>query len=55
MEHYLFGIKVSKKELLIKELKVEHFLSSPNVAKINNSQDSRAFENRGHFIAISNT
>ena len=33
MEHYLFGIKVSKKELLIKELKVEHFLSSPNVAK----------------------
>lgn len=52
LEHYLFGVKVSKRELLLKELEVKHFLSSPNMAKINNSQDSRAFENRGHFLLL---
>ena len=37
--HYPFG-----------ELVVEHFLSSPNVAKRGQNLDLKRYENRGHFL-----
>ena len=53
--HSLFGIPVYKKEFARGELRVEHFLSSPNVAKRGQNFDLKRYENRGHFLLILRT
>lgn len=50
--HKLFWIPIWKKSYELKEngsLTVEHFMDSPNVAKIEGKQDLRAFQNQGYY------
>ena len=50
IKHHFFGIKFTNKIQNIQQINVEHFLSSPNMAKINTNDKTKSFENRGHFI-----
>ncbi len=53
--HRLFWIPVFKKRYLLKDSKsfqVQHYLSSPNQAKIDGNQDHRAFQNQGYYNLI---
>jgi hypothetical protein len=50
--HKLFWIPIWKKTYKLKNpdsLLVEHFLDSPNVAKIDGKQELRAFQNQGYY------
>ncbi len=52
IKHKLFWIPVYKKCFDLKNpdsLFVEHFLDSPNVAKIDGKQELRAFQNQGYY------
>lgn len=47
-----FGVLMLRKKLTLKSedaLFVEHFLDSPNVAKMKNDPSLRGFENKGHY------
>ncbi len=50
IKNNIFGITYSKKIIQIKGLSVNHYLSSPNMAKINSETKTKPFENRGHFV-----
>ena len=50
LKHRFFGFSLIQKTYSITKLDVEHFLSSPNVAKINKNEKTKSFENRGHFL-----
>ena len=50
--HKVFWIPFIKKNHRLKSktsFLIEHYLDSPNMAKINGDQDMRAFQNQGHF------
>lgn len=50
--HRLFFIPVWTKKIMLDSsdaFSVDHFLDSPNVAKINPQAETRGFENKGHF------
>lgn len=52
LTHRLFWIPVWKRSYELKEkdsLSVEHFMDSPNVAKIEGKQELRAFQNQGYY------
>ena len=46
----VFSVPFHSKKIDIKALEIKHFLSSPNMAKIQDSPSTKAFENRGHFL-----
>ena len=48
-KRFLF-FTIKSKKLRIKGLEVKHFLSSPNMAKIQSTQSTKAFQNRGHYL-----
>ena len=50
ISHCLFGVRVFGQKLPQGELIVEHFLSSPNVAKTSRNLDLKKYENRGHYL-----
>ena len=43
-------IPIGSKNLEVANLEVKHFLSSPNMAKIQSYDSKKAFQNRGHYI-----
>lgn len=48
----VFFIKFFSKKIVLDEgdtLSVDHFMDSPNVAKIHNKEELRGFENKGYF------
>jgi len=52
LTHRLFWIPVWKRSYELKEkdsLTVEHFMDSPNVAKLEGKQELRAFQNQGYY------
>lgn len=58
MEYRLFGIKVFSEKFLLESsdhLIIESFLSSPNVARMNESPESAAFQNKGYFTLFIET
>ena len=53
VEHRIFGVKVlSSIYALVSsdQLSVEPFLSSPNIARIKNEEESTGFQNKGYFV-----
>lgn len=51
--HRFFFIKVCKKTYTLDKdtpFVVDHFMDSPNVAKMQKNADLKAFENKGHFL-----
>ena len=55
IKNKIFNMTYSTKVLQVKKLTVNHYLSSPNMAKINNESKTKAFENRGHFVLQAET
>ena len=55
IKNKILYITYSKKAYQVKKLFVNHYLTSPNMAKINNESKTRAFENRGHFVLQAET
>lgn len=52
ISHKLFWIPVWKTKLELKDqaaLTLEHFLDSPNMARLRSKEDMKGFENRGYF------
>jgi hypothetical protein len=52
LSDYFFGMPIRKKIIQLKDphsLEIGHFLDSPNVAKIRDDKDMKAFANRGHY------
>lgn len=52
MIYKVFGILVYKKTINLKSIdsfEIKHYLDSPNIAKISENKDLKAFENRGYF------
>jgi hypothetical protein len=50
--HRLFWVPIWKRSFELKEkdsLSVEHFMDSPNIAKIQGKQELRAFQNQGYY------
>ena len=50
--HRVFWIPIWKRSYQLKNsdsLSVEHYMDSPNVAKIEGKQELRAFQNQGHY------
>lgn len=50
--HRIFFIPIWKKKIIldaVDALSVDHFLDSPNMAKINSTPETRGFENKGYF------
>jgi len=48
----VFFIPVGSKQIIMDDptaLQVDHFLDSPNMAKIHNKQELKGFENKGYF------
>jgi hypothetical protein len=57
--HRIFFIPIFSKKIILdtnESLTVDHFMDSPNIAKMNSHPDTRGFENKGYFElhAISN-
>tara|TARA_B100000927_G_C16273316_1_gene392433 strand:+ start:90 stop:671 length:582 start_codon:yes stop_codon:yes gene_type:complete len=50
IKNNILGITFSTRTIQVKSLSVNHYLSSPNMAKINRETKTRPFENRGHFV-----
>ena len=50
INHSIFRIIIKRERIPNPDLYVSHYLSSPNMAAINNDSDKKAFRNRGHFI-----
>lgn len=53
ISHRVFGIPVFSEKFLLEpqdELVVTPFLSSPNVARMKNTDDSAGFQNKGYFV-----
>ena len=53
LQHRLFMLPVFTETFLfsdIQELVVESFLSSPNLARMQNTQESAGFQNKGYFV-----
>tara|TARA_X000000950_G_C13901312_1_gene655039 strand:+ start:1067 stop:1618 length:552 start_codon:yes stop_codon:yes gene_type:complete len=50
IKHYVFRIVIKKEIIQDPELYVSHYLSSPNMAALDNDSERKAFQNRGHFI-----
>jgi len=53
LEHRFFGLKVFFKKFVLDptdSLQVESFLSSPNVARQKEKEDSQGFQNKGYFV-----
>lgn len=48
--HHLFGLKLWQKTIIVEEFVIEHFMDSPNMAKIYGNEDQRGFQNKGHFL-----
>ncbi len=51
--HKVFGITVFKEKFLVENsdsLSVESFLTSPNVARMQSSQENAGFQNKGYFV-----
>ncbi len=51
--HRVFGLPVFSEKFSLEsgdELKVEPFLSSPNVARLQGGEDSAGFQNKGYFV-----
>jgi hypothetical protein len=51
--HKVFGITVFSEKFLVEssdDLTVEGYLSSPNVARMNHSQENVGFQNKGYFV-----
>lgn len=51
--HRVFFLPVLKKSYLLDSktpFLVEHFMDSPNIAKLEKKPEMRAFENQGHFL-----
>ena len=49
----VYGITVFKENFTIKDnssLHVEHFMDSPNVARMNGGEDAAGFQNKGYFV-----
>lgn len=54
--HTLLGLPFFKKTLLHNDqhpLEIIHFMDSPNVAKLHGDSDLRGFQNKGHFLLVS--
>lgn len=52
-EHRVFGVKVLTSTYHLEtadQLSVEPFLSSPNMARIKNEDESSGFQNKGYFV-----
>lgn len=50
--HRIFFIPVWSKKIILDAndaLSVDHFLDSPNIAKINSNMETKGFENKGYF------
>ncbi len=52
IKHIVFGFPIYSKVYDIKELIVEHFIDSPNMARINKEEGHAGFENKGHFNLV---
>lgn len=57
--HRVFFFPVIKKKIILKDqasLEINHYLDSPNIAKMKNQAETKGFENKGYFElhAISN-
>jgi hypothetical protein len=54
--HKLFFMPIFRKKIKISSFLVEHYLDSPNLAKLRSNDESRGFENKGYFqlLALSN-
>lgn len=55
--HKIFGLSVFSEKFTIGSpdaFKIESFLSSPNVARINNTNDNAGFQNKGYFVLYLN-
>lgn len=53
LEYRVFGLKVFSEKYPFStaaDLSVEPFLSSPNVARINNAPEDLGFQNKGYFV-----
>ncbi len=48
--HHLFGIKLWQTTMTVEEFSVDHFMDSPNMAKLYGNEDQRGFQNKGHFL-----
>ncbi len=58
IKHFVYGICLRKKTHVLKDknaLSVEHFLDSPNVARLNGLKDTRGFQNKGYFELLALT
>lgn len=52
LKHRLFWLPIFKKTINLKDndsFFVRHFIDSPNMARINQKMDTKAFQNRGYF------
>jgi hypothetical protein len=52
--HKLFFIPIAKKELALDQyhFQIEHFLDSPNMARMHTKEEMKGFENKGYFQLI---
>ncbi len=53
LEYRLFGLRVFKESFEVAttdDLKIESFLTSPNVARLKNEGDSQGFQNKGYYV-----
>lgn len=53
LEHRVFGIKFFSEKFVLESsdhLVIESFLSSPNVARMQNTEESQGFQNKGYFV-----
>lgn len=49
--HHLFGFKFKQQNFSLKDIKVslDHFLDSPNMARMQNVPGTKGFQNKGYF------
>lgn len=58
LHYYLFWVKFFGRTFELKESQsfhIEHFMDSPNMAKITNDPELRGFQNKGHFELYATT
>lgn len=58
LHYYLFWIKFWGRTFELKDSRsftIEHFMDSPNMAKITNDPELRGFQNKGHFELYATT
>ncbi len=51
--HKVFGVTVFSEKFIVDQsdsFTIESFLSSPNVARINSSEENTGFQNKGYFV-----